>query len=162
MKRTLSTDFFENYQRIRKRNVMRLHKLWTRYLFERAEQLAVERGFADFKTVYMGFVANLGPNGTTSSELATKLCVTKQAISKLTKEIEALGYIEFHAHETDGRVSVIQLTEKGERLLEASLAVSEILKKEMVDLVGEADVEHLIDTLQKLVAHAEKQWGLAG
>ena len=161
MEKTTGTDIFKDFQQMKKRNIMRLLKLWFRYLGERAEEIAEEHGFPDFKSNYIGFVANLGPDGTTSSELASKLCVTKQAISKMTKEIEAHGYIVFKAHETDGRASVIQLTEKGERLLAASLLISDVLKKEMVELAGEADVEHLIDTLRLLVDHAEKKWGLS-
>lgn len=160
MERTLSTEFFEEYQRIKKRNVMRLLKLSMRYLGERAEELAREQGFSDFKIIYMGFVANLDPKGTTSSELAAKLSVTKQAISKLTKEIETHGFIEFRAHETDGRSSVIHLTEKGKHLLETSLQVSKILKEEMVEIAGEENIESLTNTLRMIVDRAEQKWGM--
>ncbi|MBI1225690.1 MAG: MarR family transcriptional regulator [Bacteroidetes bacterium] len=151
----LSTEFFEMYSQMKRRNVYRLVIRYGKYMAARAETIAHERGFLDFKIQYMGFLANIDSKGTTSSELARCIHVTKQATSKMVKEIEKLGYIEFRPHENDGRANVIHLTNKGEELLKLGITISEILKNDMVEIVGEDNVEHLIDTLQKLNAHVD-------
>lgn len=150
MKTKLSKEFFEMYAQMKRRNVFRVIIRYGKYMAAQAETIAREQGFTDFKIQYMGFLSNIDPNGSTASEIARCIHVTKQAMSKMVKEIERVGYIEFHPHENDGRAMVIHLTSKGEDLLKLGITISERLKAEMVELVGEADVEHLIDTLQRL------------
>lgn len=159
MEREVSSEFFEMYRQMRRRNVFRVIIRYGKYLAARSEQIAAEKGFGYFKFRYMGFLSNIEPTGTTASELARCIHVTKQAMSKMVKEIEKEGFIVFKPHENDGRASVIHLTAKGEELLRLGVSISEQLKKEMVDIAGEADIEHLIDTLQKLNEQVE-DWKL--
>ncbi|MCC6726649.1 MAG: winged helix-turn-helix transcriptional regulator [Saprospiraceae bacterium] len=155
MERKLSPEFFEMYGQMKRRNVFRVIIRYGKYMAARAEAIAHEHGYPNFKLMYMGFLANVDPNGSTASELARCIHVTKQAMSKMVKEIEREGYVEFRPHENDGRASVIHLTPRGEDLLRLGVKISEELKSEMVAGVGEAHVEHLIDTLQTLMEKAE-------
>ena len=144
-------DFFELFHKMKERNVLRLAKRFYTDLTERAETLAAEHGFPEMKMMYFGFLANLKPDGSTSKDLADCLKVSKQAISKMTQEIEQLGFIEFHPHATDGRASVIRLTEKGVLMLRTGLKVSEQIKAELAEKVGKKALDSMIDTLKILV-----------
>lgn len=159
MEKEVSTEFFEMYRQMRRRNVFRVIIRYGKYLAARSEQIAIEKGYTNFKFRYMGFLSNIDPTGTTASEIARCIHVTKQAMSKMVKEIEKEGFIVFKKHENDARASYIHLTPKGEELLRLGVSISEQLKKEMVDIAGEDHIEHLIDTLQKLNEHVE-DWKL--
>lgn len=145
------TELYEMLQKMRERSIIRLTKLFFHSLTERAEVLATEHGLPEMKMVYFGFLANLSPDGTTSKDLAERLKVSKQAISKMTQEIEQLGFIAFHPHDTDGRASVIRLTEKGVLMLKTGISISEQIKEELKEKAGDASIETLIDTLKKCV-----------
>jgi DNA-binding MarR family transcriptional regulator len=157
MKSTSDLEFFEMFHQMRQRNVARLVIRYSKYMIARVEQLAAGHGHPDFKHHYMGLLANIGPEGSTSGELARCIWVTKQAMSKMLKEVEAQGFIAHHPHEHDGRANMVHLTEKGRLLLAASLKVSAQLKAEMIAVAGEENIEHLIDTLSTLLGDAEKK-----
>jgi DNA-binding MarR family transcriptional regulator len=141
-------EHFGMLQKMRERSIIRLSKLFFVSLTERAEVLAREQGFPDMKMIYFGFMANLHPDGSTSKEIAERLHVSKQAISKLIQEIEQLGLIRLHPHETDRRASVIRLTDKGNEMLRAGLKISEQIKSEVAEKVGKKSMDAMIDTMK--------------
>lgn len=151
MKEEKEANIFELTQKMKDRNIIRLSKLFYMNLAERVEAKVAEHGFPEMKVHYFGFLANLQPGGTTSRDLANRLKVTKQAISKMTQEIEQLGFIEFFPHETDGRCSLIRLTKKGVSMLQAGLLVSEEIKADLETKIGKASMDHLVSTLKILV-----------
>ncbi|MBN8677972.1 MAG: MarR family transcriptional regulator [Chitinophagales bacterium] len=139
---------FGMLQKMRERSIIRLSKLFFISLTDRAEVLAREQGFPEMKMIYFGFMANLHPDGSTSKEISERMRVSKQAISKLIQEIEQLGFIELHPHQTDRRASVIRLTEKGNDLLNAGLKISEQIKLEVAEKVGKKSMDAMIDTMK--------------
>ena len=151
MKQKFDPAFFELFQKTKERNLFRLTKRFNLLISQKLELKMAEHGFPGFKIVYYGFLANLDLNGTISSDLSARLCVTKQAISKMTKEIESLGFIKFFPHETDGRSSVIQLTEKGEELLVTGMTISQNIRQELVEIVGEPAIDQMISTLKLIL-----------
>lgn len=152
-------EFFELYHSLKRRNLTRMFARCYKFLTARAEILARENGFDDFRMHYMGFLANIGPEGATASEIARRIWVTKQAMSKLMAELRQKGYIHFIPHETDRRAQVIHLTEKGIGLLKCSISVSEQLKKEFEMLVGPENIETLLNMLEPAVAKMDNPEG---
>ena len=157
MTNNTSPTFLEMFGQMKRRNVFRVIVRYGKYMAARAESIAAEQGYTNFKITYMAFLSNIDPNGTTASELARCIQVTKQAMSKMVKEIQREGYIQFLPHKNDGRASVIHLTTRGEDLLRLGVKISEQLKNEMVQVVGDQNVEHLIDTMQALIENTENQ-----
>lgn len=148
-------DFFQMLHQMRERSVTRLIIRYSKMMIARFEKMAAERGYPDFKPHYIGVLSNIGPDGTTSVEISRCIWITKQAVSKLVKEMEAIGYITYKPHHSDGRANMIHLTEKGKDLMLFSQQMSEELKAEMIGVVGEENVAHLIDTLSILMKDAE-------
>lgn len=109
------------------------------------------QGYEDFKVGNMGCLANVQLDGTINNELAKKAKITKQAMSKVVKNLETEGYIYTRKHETDNRASVIYLTDKGKDL---TIAASECVQETQAyykNIIGEEDAEKLREILTKLV-----------
>lgn len=155
MNTSADLDFFQMLQQMRERSVTRLIIRYTKSLIARFEKMAVERGYPEFKPHYIGVLSNIGPDGTTAVEISRCVWITKQAVSKLVKEMEAIGYITYKPHHSDGRSNMIHLTEKGKDLMLFSQQMSDEMKAEMIGVVGEENVEQLIETLSVLLKDAE-------
>src|SRR3954471_4214145 len=70
-------------------------------------------GYPEMKVGYMAFLMNIGSEGITNNELAKKIRVTKQAMSKTSKELQQLNLIELTPNPDDARSSLINLTLHG-------------------------------------------------
>lgn len=110
-----------------------------------------QTGYKDFKIGDMVLLVNISPEGTINNELAKKARITKQAMSKVVKNLEAMGFIYTRKHETDNRATVIFLSDKGKQLvIDVSGAVQEI-QAFYTSIIGEKDAEQLRDILFRLV-----------
>lgn len=69
------------------------------------------------------FVVAIGPeNSISMSELTERLGVTQGAVSQMAARLEKKGYVERRQSETDRRIKLIRLTEKGEKLCSDHIA----------------------------------------
>jgi DNA-binding MarR family transcriptional regulator len=99
----------------------------------------------------MVLLVNISTEGIINNELAKKARITKQAMSKVVKNLEATGFIYTRKHETDNRATVIFLSDKGKQLvIDVSGAVQEITSF-YTGIIGEKDAEQLRDILFRLV-----------
>lgn len=110
-------------------------------------------GYADFKMAYMPLLMNIGPDGITNNELAKKAMVTKQAMSKVVKELADAGYIRTEINGTDGRSAVIQLTTQGKKLVVSSRSKVTDLELEYEQLLGKRKFADLKEMLILLIEH---------
>ncbi|GII90109.1 MarR family winged helix-turn-helix transcriptional regulator [Sinosporangium siamense] len=95
-------------------------------------------GHADLRPVHgMTFQALRGP-GATSSELAERLGVTKQAAGQIVDDLERRGYVERTPHPAGGRRKLVVLTGKAhEHLLAAGRTLHE-LEAQLTERLHEA------------------------
>ena len=77
-------------------------------------------GFADSRFSHGFVVQGLLAGDTTVTQLADRLGVTVQAVSKTVREMEVLGYIQRRPDPGDGRSSLLALSPRGEGVLAAS------------------------------------------
>lgn len=110
-----------------------------------------QKGYTDFKLGDMVLIVNIQPEGIINNELAKKARITKQAMSKVVKNLEAAGYILTRKHESDNRASIIFLSDKGKHLLLDAVACVEEIQARYTSLIGEHDIEILKDILIRLV-----------
>lgn len=107
----------------------------------------------NLKMWYMPLIMNIGPDGINNSELAKKALMTKQAMSKIVKELLALGYIESRPSPDDKRCTMIYLTEKGQRFtLSCRMVISE-LEQKYEALVGKEKLESLKDAMIEIIGY---------
>lgn len=108
-------------------------------------------GYEDFKMVHMPVLMNIKPEGTNNNELAGYAKVTKQAMSKVAKELQEMGYIKAKVSAQDKRISIFTLTERGKKLvIEARLAVKELMdiyRKEF----GSAQFDQSLGLMQRII-----------
>ena len=65
--------------------------------------------------------------GTRSVELARRMGISKQAVGKLVKELEEIGYLTRTPDDADGRAFLVSFTEEGiDYLLEMHEAINQI------------------------------------
>src|SRR5579871_4036935 len=80
------------------------------------DQLA-QKGYKAFKITYMPVIMNIDPQGTNNNDLAVRSKVTKQAMSKVIKELQRSGYISSKTDPNDKRFTIFSLTAKGKNLI---------------------------------------------
>ena len=135
----------------------RLVYLLKRYTDEWIDQRLCCGQNLDFNTSHLPLFMSIGRDGISNNKLAEKLNVTKQASSKVIKELENAGLVQSDKSDTDARVLLIQLTPKGEKLYShiknQILELEEQYKKE----VGAKNYELAIDVMLKLIDFHERQ-----
>lgn len=141
----------------RPRLLIRLFGLVKKDLDVRLTEKMQAIGYSDFKIGDMVLVANISPEGTINNELAKKARITKQAMSKVVKNLVTSGFIYTRKHETDNRATVIGLTDKGKQLLIDAYEQIEQVQQYYIGIIGEQDAEVLRDILYRLVAEIHPQ-----
>jgi len=112
----------------------------------RAAELRVSRTQLSF----LGWLAERGP--TPVSKLAEWADVSQPAASRALSQLEADGYVERSADETDARVNLIALTPTG---LNARARVLQLMRRQLTSALSgmsAADRRRLSELLAQLVA----------
>jgi DNA-binding MarR family transcriptional regulator len=109
-------------------------------------------GHSDFKMMYMPFLMNISLEGNTNKEIAKKGRVTKQAMSKVVKELEAMGLIEVFDGEEDKRSVKIYLTNKGKKMVHAAKKHVAELSEQYKKIIGNKNYDIMIDGMLKIIA----------
>jgi DNA-binding MarR family transcriptional regulator len=116
----------------------------------------INEGYDDFKMVYMPVLMNIKPDGINNNELAGQARVTKQAMSKVAKELQKLGYIRSRKDPRDKRSTTIMLTDRGKRLvIEARLCIKE-LTNEYRTVVPEREFDKATEILRKIIEYNDR------
>ncbi|MPY77198.1 MAG: MarR family transcriptional regulator [Actinophytocola sp.] len=61
----------------------------------------------------------------TPGQLAAKEGVQPPSMTRVIAALERLGYVERHAHPTDGRQAIVELSESGREYVEATISARE-------------------------------------
>ena len=117
-------------------------------------------GYTDFKLAYMPLIMNIQPEGITNNELAQKAMVTKQAMSKVVKELAEAGYITTETDGSDRRSSFIYLTPKGKKLVLKTRSRVQDLEKEYEKVLGKKELLQTKEMLQRLIDYHRSETGI--
>lgn len=148
---------FEQYYAIRDSSMGRLMWRLKRYMHDFVEPRLESSGFPRFQMSSLSVLGNLNEQGVTTTELARRSGVTKQAMSKVVKMLEEQGYVYTQAHEKDARSTVIFLSQRGMELLICIYHAMNELKRKFAEIIGEEEMEHLAGTMHRLVQGLEKE-----
>ncbi|MBB5136551.1 DNA-binding MarR family transcriptional regulator [Thermocatellispora tengchongensis] len=105
-------------------------------------------GYEDLRPVHGYAFQALRWGGLTSTELAGRLGVTKQAAGQMIDELERKGYVSRHPHPDGGRRRLVVLTDKAQRHLAVAGETLHALERELGEKV---DVPALRDQLATLI-----------
>ncbi|MEI9921923.1 MAG: MarR family transcriptional regulator [Bacteroidota bacterium] len=115
-----------------------------------------KHGYANFKIAYMPVLMNIGPEGMGNKELAQRARVTKQAMSKVLKELQDSGYITSKVSKEDKRNSIISLNDKGKKLVVLSRQCMIDLMDQYRNAFGKKDFDAMLQLLQKMIEYNDK------
>jgi DNA-binding MarR family transcriptional regulator len=105
------------------------------------------RGHTALRTSHGYLFQHLVDGPVTIGELAERLAVTQQAVSKTAAELSAAGYVRRTPDATDGRVRRVSLTERGHAAVRDAREVRAELVGELADKLGADRVESARRTL---------------
>lgn len=111
-------------------------------------------GYDDLRPVHGFAFQALGPEGATSSELADRLGVTKQAAGQMVDHLEDRGYAQRTDHPLGGRRRLVVLTELGQQHLRDAGAILHALEREWEARIGSEAFRALRADLATLVGAA--------
>lgn len=112
-----------------------------------------ERGFTGVRPAFGFVLLAARERPTSSTELAVLMGTSKQAASKLIDAMAAAGFVERLQGAEDARQRPVQLTADGARLLGVVESIYAELEAEWAAVVGEADIEQLRQSLQRVLEH---------
>lgn len=110
----------------------------------------------DFNSAHLPLLMSIGTCGISNNELAAKLNVTKQATSKMIKELEGIQMVKSERSEKDARVAMLYLTGNGENLYHNVRSQVEQLEDQYKKVVGAKNYEIAIDVMLKLIKFHEE------
>ncbi|MEO8267642.1 MAG: MarR family transcriptional regulator [Ilumatobacteraceae bacterium] len=113
-----------------------------------------EQGWTDVRPAFGFVLLATRDRATTSTELATVLSVSKQAASKLIDAMEEAGFVSRSPGVRDARERIVELADRGHRLLTAVEQIYRDLEAEWVTVIGNRGVELTRRNLSRVVLAA--------
>ena len=120
------------------------------YITRRLQQLTMQKGHPQLKRSFGTVLTAIGPRGGRIQQMARSRDISKQAVSAIATELEALGYIERVADAADARQIVLQFTKAGRALIADSVDSVNQLVAEFAEAIGDGELEHLKHTVAKI------------
>jgi DNA-binding MarR family transcriptional regulator len=114
-----------------------------------------ERGHEEIRPSHSAVFSNLGMGAVRVTELAERAQVTQQAMGKMLKELERIGYVARDVDGVDRRAREIRLTEKGVKLVEETMIVVDQVRLEYAAKIGAHELDQLEDLLRRAVNKIE-------
>lgn len=132
-------------------NISRLLFELARDFETRTLQKCHERGHIKIRQSHSSLFSNLGFGAVRLTELAERANITQQAMGKLVKEMERVGYVKRHVDESDKRAKIIELTELGKTLVVDSMEIVDEVIAEYTESLGAEGIQELENVLRKSV-----------
>ena len=111
----------------------------------------------DFNKAQLPLFMSIGTEGISNNKLAAELNISKQAASKVIKELEELNLVRNEKCSTDARSVMLYLTDEGVGLYKHLKNQVEILEEDYKKVVGAKNYEIALSVIQKLVDYHEQQ-----
>lgn len=147
----------EDHQKFQKINLVRVLRQSVRLVTHEISKSLIKNGHTNLSARHLNVFENLTTSDNNIVHLANRAGISKQAMSKLVKELAAEGYIKVVTDQRDSRLQIVKLTEEGAAFL---LLLQEELWKKYEDvlnlgIVTKSDLENLFQTLTSVQKHLE-------
>lgn len=111
---------------------------------------SLEAEFSEIRRAHSAVFRHLAPEGSRLTDLAEQAEMTKQSMAYLVGYLQEHGYVRATKHPHDGRATLVKLTAKGRRFVEAALAASRDIEATAVERLGASRVAKLRELLGAL------------
>lgn len=132
-------------------NLSRLLREFSRDFERRIWEGLAARGYPDIRPSHSAVFANLGMGAVRVTELAERAQVTQQAMGKMLKELERMGYVARDIDGGDKRAKEIRLTQRGVALAADSLEVVDEVRRHYAFKIGTRELNELEANLRQAV-----------
>jgi DNA-binding MarR family transcriptional regulator len=139
-------------------NLSRLLWEFSKDFQNRVLERTAARGYPDIRPSHSKVFSNLGMGAVRVTELAERAQVTQQAMGKMLKELERLGYVARDVDSGDKRAKEIRLTAKGMELVGQSLEVIEEVRADYAEKIGLQELEDLESRLRDAVGKLDLEY----
>ena len=139
-------------------NLPRLLREFSRDFERRIWRELAAKGYPEIRPSHSRVFANLGMGSVRVSELAERAQVTQQAMGKMLKELERMGYVVRAVDSQDRRAREIMLTEKGVQLARDSLDIVDDVHAYYLEKIGAEDLGELEAQLRSAVKKLELEY----
>lgn len=138
----------------RNRLLGRLFSKSYRYITSLAGDFLKKEGYDNFRVAHVVILMHIDlEEGLMINTLAQQIGISKQAISKIIKELQVEGYVYSEKHPTDARASLVRLSEKGAHFVLAWQRCTDHIDDLFKDVIGSKRLEQLKDILEELTEH---------
>jgi DNA-binding MarR family transcriptional regulator len=122
---------------------------------EAVRRLAAVEGAPRLRRSHTALLPHIDLEGTRISDLAERLGVSKQAVSELVDDLEAVGVVARAPDPDDARARRVSFTAKGRKGLLDGLSVLRSLEQELARTVTEKTMTELHEALVRVLLHVE-------
>jgi DNA-binding MarR family transcriptional regulator len=144
---------------VRHENLGRLLMDSFRYFRERTLVNLRAHGFNDLNPVHAAMLRRVDEGGTTISDIAQRMGVTKQAAAQLVTKAEKLNYVGVTPSPTDSRKKMVRCTARGRRFLGSLEGVVEDSVRDVAAVIGAQRLHDLEETLKLIAAQGRQVTG---
>lgn len=139
------------------RNLVRLIRLVERHTSTTIGKILETEGYAPLTARHLQVFESLNPEGSNIVQMAQSAAISKQAMSKLVKDVAAQGFLDVLPDAHDSRFIVVKLTPKGDILRQHILDKIVVLYDNLIDAetISRLEVEAMTDTLLKFLVYFE-------
>lgn len=113
-------------------------------------------GFSELRSTHLMVLRHLDPEGRRTTDLACAAEVTRQAVSQVVAELEALGIVAQGADPEDGRARLVRYTARGLEGVAAANRSFETMRTELCQELSLDSVEQLMTDLEMVRAIAAR------
>ena len=107
----------EKYRRFNSQNLARLVRTVERHMTNEISRRLQDSGYKSLSARHLQVFENLDTEGVSIINLAQRAGVSKQAMSKMVKEVAAEGFVDVVTDNRDNRVQLVNVTKKGANLI---------------------------------------------
>jgi DNA-binding MarR family transcriptional regulator len=112
------------------------------------QRRAQELGYGYIKPSLVQFIKNMSADGPSRiALLAERLGVTRRRVSQIAAEGAELGLLELVEDADDKRVMLVQLSERGEIMVDAAVLSMTRIENELARRIGRANLDKLKEVL---------------
>lgn len=108
------------------------------------------RGYPDVNMSHAVLLRQIDFLGTSLAELARRAGVSRQAMTKLARQLERLRYVRVESDAADRRIRVVRLTEHGLAMAAACIQAYEALERRFERVVGRSRIDALRTTIGRI------------
>jgi len=120
----------------------------SQWLGESLLSLMAEQGHSDLTNAHLTFFCHLNCGVTQASEVARRMGISRQAVYKVTQELQRLGALELQEDPENKRRKIICMTDLGERIaLDARVALEEV-EQHLKETIGTKNFEAMAEILR--------------